>query len=65
METLIEELPAAGGRVVQAEDEIAALGMVLGASFGGVPVDDGDERPGPLADDRDARPLEHGGAAGA
>ncbi|HEX7078943.1 MAG TPA: 2-oxoacid:acceptor oxidoreductase family protein [Candidatus Eisenbacteria bacterium] len=38
METLIEELPAAGGRVVQAEDEIAAIGMVLGASFGGVPA---------------------------
>jgi 2-oxoglutarate ferredoxin oxidoreductase subunit alpha len=37
METLIDELPAAGGTVVQAEDEIAALGMVLGASFGGVP----------------------------
>ncbi len=37
METLIEELPAQGGVVVQAEDEIAALGMVLGASFGGVP----------------------------
>jgi 2-oxoglutarate ferredoxin oxidoreductase subunit alpha len=38
METLIEELPALGGRVVQAEDEIAAMGMVLGASFGGVPA---------------------------
>ncbi len=38
METLIDELPPAGGRVVQAEDEIAALGMVLGASFGGVPA---------------------------
>ena len=38
METLITELPPAGGRVVQAEDEIAALGMVLGASFGGVPA---------------------------
>jgi 2-oxoglutarate ferredoxin oxidoreductase subunit alpha len=38
METLIEELPAQGGTVVQAEDEIAALGMVLGASFGGVPA---------------------------
>jgi 2-oxoglutarate ferredoxin oxidoreductase subunit alpha len=38
METLLEELPALGGRVVQAEDEIAALGMVLGASFGGVPA---------------------------
>jgi 2-oxoglutarate ferredoxin oxidoreductase subunit alpha len=38
METLIDELPAAGGRVVQAEDEISALGMVVGASFGGVPA---------------------------
>ena len=38
METLIDELPAAGGTIVQAEDEIAALGMVLGASFGGVPA---------------------------
>lgn len=38
METLIEELPPVGGRVVQAEDEIAAMGMVVGASFGGVPA---------------------------
>jgi 2-oxoglutarate/2-oxoacid ferredoxin oxidoreductase subunit alpha len=37
METLIDELPEAGGTVVQAEDEIAALGMVIGASFGGTP----------------------------
>lgn len=37
METLIKELPAAGGSLVQAEDEIAAMGMVIGASFGGVP----------------------------
>jgi 2-oxoglutarate/2-oxoacid ferredoxin oxidoreductase subunit alpha len=38
METLIDELPEAGGRVVQAEDEIASIGMVVGASFGGVPA---------------------------
>ena len=38
LESLIDELPPAGGRVVQAEDEIAALGMVIGASFGGVPA---------------------------
>ncbi len=38
METLIDELPAVDGRVVQAEDEISALGMVVGASFGGVPA---------------------------
>ncbi len=36
LETLIDELPGHGGSVVQAEDEISALGMVLGASFGGV-----------------------------
>jgi 2-oxoglutarate ferredoxin oxidoreductase subunit alpha len=35
METLLEEMPPEQGTVVQAEDEIAALGMVLGASFGG------------------------------
>ncbi|HVP14347.1 MAG TPA: 2-oxoacid:acceptor oxidoreductase family protein [Terriglobales bacterium] len=38
METLIDELPARGGHVVQAEDEMASMGMVLGASFGGVPA---------------------------
>lgn len=37
METMIDELPQVGGRVVQAEDEIAAMGMIIGASFGGVP----------------------------
>jgi len=38
METVLEELPRERGGVIQAEDEIAALGMVLGASFGGVPA---------------------------
>lgn len=35
METLAPVLPRFGGVVMQAEDEIAALGMVLGASFAG------------------------------
>ncbi|MCC6729100.1 MAG: 2-oxoacid:acceptor oxidoreductase subunit alpha [Chthonomonadales bacterium] len=35
MEFLARELPAFGGNVVQAEDEIAALAMCLGASFAG------------------------------
>jgi len=35
MEFLAEELPKLGGAVVQAEDEIAAIGMVLGASYAG------------------------------
>ncbi len=36
MEFLARELPKFGGAVVQAEDEIAALSMVLGASYTGV-----------------------------
>ncbi|BAS29347.1 2-oxoacid:acceptor oxidoreductase subunit alpha [Limnochorda pilosa] len=35
MEGLARRLPKVGGTLVQAEDEMAALGMVLGASFGG------------------------------
>lgn len=35
MEFLAAELPRAGGTLIQAEDEIAALGMALGASFSG------------------------------
>ncbi len=35
MEWLASELPKVGGTVIQAEDEISALGMVLGASFTG------------------------------
>lgn len=35
LEFLARELPAFGGDVVQAEDEMAAIGMCLGASFSG------------------------------
>jgi 2-oxoglutarate ferredoxin oxidoreductase subunit alpha len=35
MELLATALPKVGGTLVQAEDEIAALGMVIGASYGG------------------------------
>lgn len=35
MEFLAAELPRIGGTLIQAEDEIAALGMVLGASYTG------------------------------
>jgi 2-oxoglutarate ferredoxin oxidoreductase subunit alpha len=34
---VIKIFPGKGGKVVQAEDEIASLGMVIGASYGGVP----------------------------
>jgi 2-oxoglutarate ferredoxin oxidoreductase subunit alpha len=36
MEALAKELPQVGGTFLQAEDEMAALAAVLGASFGGV-----------------------------
>jgi len=36
MQVLAEELPHVGGTMYQAEDEIASLGAVLGASFAGV-----------------------------
>ncbi|HLI70258.1 MAG TPA: 2-oxoacid:acceptor oxidoreductase subunit alpha [Ktedonobacteraceae bacterium] len=36
MEGLAKELPQVGGTFLQAEDEIAALASVIGASFGGI-----------------------------
>ncbi len=36
LEFLAKELPKVGGVVIQAEDEIAAINMVIGASFAGV-----------------------------
>ncbi|MBI2343710.1 MAG: 2-oxoacid:acceptor oxidoreductase subunit alpha [Deltaproteobacteria bacterium] len=36
LEKVYELFPAVGGRLVQAEDEIAAIGMIIGASWGGV-----------------------------
>jgi 2-oxoglutarate/2-oxoacid ferredoxin oxidoreductase subunit alpha len=36
MEAFLRDLPKKNGKVIQAEDEIASLGMVLGASYGGV-----------------------------
>lgn len=36
MEGMAKELPAVGGTFLQAEDEMAALAAVLGASYGGV-----------------------------
>jgi 2-oxoglutarate ferredoxin oxidoreductase subunit alpha len=35
MEFLASELPKVGGSVIQAEDEMSALGMVIGASYAG------------------------------
>ncbi len=38
LEWLSRTLPGAGGSLVQAEDELASINMVIGASFGGVPA---------------------------
>jgi 2-oxoglutarate/2-oxoacid ferredoxin oxidoreductase subunit alpha len=37
-EWLASALPGVGGQLVQAEDELASINMVIGASFGGVPA---------------------------
>jgi len=37
MEVMAKHLPQVGGHFIQAEDEIAALAMCLGASYGGTP----------------------------
>lgn len=36
LEVMSEKLPEAGGKILQAEDEISAIGMIIGASYGGV-----------------------------
>lgn len=36
LEVMSEKLPEVGGKILQAEDEISAIGMVIGASYGGV-----------------------------
>jgi len=37
LEWMAEALPASGGTLIQAEDELASINMCLGASFGGTP----------------------------
>jgi 2-oxoglutarate ferredoxin oxidoreductase subunit alpha len=38
MEALAAMLPEVGGCLIQAEDELASINMIIGASFGGVPA---------------------------
>ena len=49
-----------GGAIVQTEDELSAIGAVVGGVLRRREVDDGHLRPRPLADDRDARPRVDG-----
>ena len=37
LEWMAPKLPLVGGALIQAEDELASINMVLGASFGGIP----------------------------
>ena len=37
LETMYENIPKVGGKILQAEDEISAIGMIIGASYGGKP----------------------------
>ena len=38
LEWMVPNLEAVGGALIQAEDELASINMVIGASFGGVPA---------------------------
>lgn len=38
LEQLARHLPAQGGHLIQAEDELAAINMIIGAGFGGAPA---------------------------
>ena len=64
MEYLAAWLPQQGGHVVQAEDEIAAVNMLLGASYAGARGHDHDQRSRPLADGRGAGAGDDGRATG-
>lgn len=37
LEWLATKLPGLGGKLLQAEDELAAVGQIIGASYGGIP----------------------------
>jgi len=63
MEFMAANLPELGGVVVQAEDEISAMGMVLGASYAGKKAMTSTSGPGFSLMIRDARPLLNGGTA--
>ena len=51
---LSELMPKVGGYLVQTEDELSAIGAVIGGSFAGRQVDDRDLGPRSRPDDRDA-----------
>ena len=60
----LAELKRYGVRTLQAEDEIAAIGMAIGASFGGALGVDRHQRPRHLPQVRGHRPGRHDRAAG-
>ena len=56
LEWLAPNLTKVGGVLLQAEDELAAINMIIGASYGGTPALTATSGPWALADDRSARP---------
>ena len=50
-----------GGVLLQAEDELASINMIIGASYGGTPALTATSGPGPVADDRGARARDRRG----
>ena len=46
LEWMAPALTKVGGTLLQAEDELASINMIIGASYGGVPVAHRDRRPG-------------------
>ena len=61
LEWLAPALTKVGGALLQAEDELAAINMIIGASYGGTPSLTATSGPGLVADDRSARPCHRRG----
>ena len=55
LEWMAPALAKVGGTLLQAEDELASINMIIGASYGGVPSLTATAGPGPRADDRGHR----------
>ena len=55
LEWMAPALTKVGGTLLQAEDELASVNMIIGASFGGVPSLTATAGPGLVADDRGHR----------
>ena len=60
---MMRELPKVGGVAIQGEDEIASIGMCIGAALAGARAMTATSGPGPLPLQREHRPGDHGRGA--